>query len=278
MILYINIILNYYEKQISSILNQGYDLLIFFDKEGFIQKLSYEALKILKYQIQELKNRSLDLILTSKRSKELLDDTLKVKGKIRHQKVSLTKVIENIIVRSIQNKNEKEELIDVNQMIRQEIMFFDTHLYFKHRIEKKYNLAPGLDKVKMVYSDLLQLFDNLINHAIEVMYDSSQKRLTINTFQDEKHIYIESFHTAVGISRKFIENIFDPFFSTKKKNDEQSINKSVEIGLGLPVCLTLIKKYGGDIEVKSQLGEGSTFMLKIPGFHMLKIPGFQTDK
>lgn len=58
------------------------------------------------------------------------------------------------MVKSLHDKKGKEEWIDANHMIKQEIMFFDSYLYFKHRIEKRYHLDPGIRKMKMVYGDL----------------------------------------------------------------------------------------------------------------------------
>ena len=84
----------------------------------------------------------------------------------------ITGVIENIMMRCIQDQNEKEESIDVHETIKQKMMFYDSHLYFKHQIEKRYNLDPDMEKVRAVHSDLSQIFDALIKNAIEAMYDS----------------------------------------------------------------------------------------------------------
>ena len=58
------------------------------------------------------------------------------------------------MVKLLHDKNGKEEWIDANKMIKPEIRFFDSYLYFKHRIEKRYHLDPGIRKMKMVYGDL----------------------------------------------------------------------------------------------------------------------------
>jgi C4-dicarboxylate-specific signal transduction histidine kinase len=72
-----------------------------------------------------------------------------------------------------------------------EIMFFDSHLYFKHRIAKRYNLDPNLEKVRVVQSDLSQVFGILIKNAIEAMYASPLKKLTMSTSQDGRNIYVD---------------------------------------------------------------------------------------
>ena len=71
------------------------------------------------------------------------------------------------------------------------VMFFDSHLYFKHRIARRYNLDPNPEKVRMVQSDLSQIFDILIKNAIEAMYASPLKKLAMSTAQDGRNMYID---------------------------------------------------------------------------------------
>ncbi len=68
------------------------------------------------------------------------------------------------------------------------------------------------------------------------------------TFQDQ----------GCGICREHLPRIFDPYFSTKERGCQKGM------GLGLALCDTIIKKYGGAITVQSELGRGSTFHIYIP--------------
>ena len=60
--------------------------------------------------------------------------------------------------------------------------------------------------------------------------------------------------SGVGISPENLEKIFNPFFTTKAQGQ----------GLGLAVCKRLVEAQGGGIMVKSNLGKGTTFTLKLP--------------
>jgi signal transduction histidine kinase len=62
--------------------------------------------------------------------------------------------------------------------------------------------------------------------------------------------------TGIGIPRENIKRIFDPFFTTK--------DVGVGTGLGLSLSYGIIKKLGGEIEVKSEVGKGSTFKVVMP--------------
>jgi two-component system NtrC family sensor kinase len=80
--------------------------------------------------------------------------------------------------------------------------------------------------------------------------------LNVKTSADSKNIAIELSDTGVGIKEEHIKKIFDSFFTTKD---------SVKgVGLGLSVCYGFVKDHGGDIQVRSQPGEGTTFTITFP--------------
>ena len=62
--------------------------------------------------------------------------------------------------------------------------------------------------------------------------------------------------TGSGIAPEHLGKIFDPFFTTK--------DATKGTGLGLAVSYGIIKKHGGDIEVESAMGQGTTFTVKVP--------------
>ena len=59
---------------------------------------------------------------------------------------------------------------------------------------------------------------------------------------------------GVGIPEENLDRIFDPFFTTKKGGT----------GLGLSICYNIVKSHGGDIEVKSRVGQGTTILVSLP--------------
>jgi signal transduction histidine kinase len=62
--------------------------------------------------------------------------------------------------------------------------------------------------------------------------------------------------TGCGIAQDTIDRIWDPFFTTKEVGQG--------IGLGLALTFDIVKRHGGDIQVESRLGEGSTFTVRLP--------------
>jgi signal transduction histidine kinase len=82
--------------------------------------------------------------------------------------------------------------------------------------------------------------------------------LTINTSLDQKNdmVIIEIADTGSGIPEEIIDRVFDPFFTTKEVGEGT--------GLGLSIAYGIITKHRGRMTVKSKVGQGSVFTIKIP--------------
>ena len=80
--------------------------------------------------------------------------------------------------------------------------------------------------------------------------------LSVVTGCDKGTVFAEIADTGTGIREEHLDKIFDSFFTTK--------GEVKGVGLGLSVCYGFIKDHGGDIEVKSQVGEGTTFTISLP--------------
>ena len=81
-----------------------------------------------------------------------------------------------------------------------------------------------------------------------------------NYIEDDKHLLVVS-DTGNGIDEEDLEHMFSPGYSTKINYDTGEINR----GLGLSIIQNIvIEGFKGDIKVESQLGEGTTFYIRIP--------------
>lgn len=111
--------------------------------------------------------------------------------------------------------------------------------------------------VLMNRNELQQVLVNLIVNAIHAMPDGGT--LTLRSFDAERDghrgVAIEVTDTGIGMSEEVIEKIFDPFYTTKRRQGT---------GLGLSISQTLIKRQGGQITAESHLGSGSTFTMWLP--------------
>ena len=93
---------------------------------------------------------------------------------------------------------------------------------------------------------------NILINAIQAMPKGG--KLKIEVLEEKNKVMIAIEDTGVGISPENLKKIFNPFFTTKPDGN----------GLGLPEAHRVVQAHGGEIEVESAVGEGSTFTIKIP--------------
>ncbi len=121
------------------------------------------------------------------------------------------------------------------------------------------SLPPGLPTLRVSLTELQQVFLNLINNALDAM-EKEGGTLDITVQLEDTYVVFFVADTGPGIPEANLERIFDPFFTTKP------VGKGT--GLGLSICYGIIKKMGGDIDVRSVVGAGTTFRILVP----LQIP------
>jgi two-component system NtrC family sensor kinase len=122
-------------------------------------------------------------------------------------------------------------------------------------VEIRTDLEPGLPSLRVSLSEMQQVFLNLINNALDAM-EKTSGTIDITARIEGEMITISVADTGPGIPESNMERMFEPFFTTKP------VGKGT--GLGLSICYGIITKLGGDIEVHSELGVGTTFRVQIP--------------
>ncbi len=132
---------------------------------------------------------------------------------------------------------------------------------FKVRnIEIELDLDDNLPHIMADSNKLEQVLLNLVvnaRHAIEEK-DEQGGKVTIRSFSDKGKVAISVSDTGNGIPEHVLDKIFEPFFTTKKVG--------TGTGLGLSISYGIVKDYGGTIDVKTELGIGTTFLLKFPPY------------
>ncbi|MBW2662119.1 MAG: GHKL domain-containing protein [Deltaproteobacteria bacterium] len=119
------------------------------------------------------------------------------------------------------------------------------------------NVDVGSD-VPVIESDmgkLQQIFLNLVNNAFAAMNQGGILNIKVEG-QNSTFISIIIADNGCGISQENLDRIFEPFYSTKKKEGGT--------GLGLSITSSLVHKLGGTLEVDSKIGKGTTFHIELP--------------
>jgi two-component system NtrC family sensor kinase len=149
----------------------------------------------------------------------------------------------------------KIEDSDVNETMKRTLNLVEKQALFQN-VKRTYVLSSSLPKIPMDVGQMQQVFTNIILNAAEAMEGKGQLTVTTKMAADKEHIEIEFADTGCGIPPENYEKIFDPFFTTKE------VGKGT--GLGLAVSHGIIARHKGTIEVKSELGKGTSFIIRLP--------------
>jgi two-component system NtrC family sensor kinase len=148
---------------------------------------------------------------------------------------------------------EERHPVDVNSILDEILLLHEKQLK-ENDIQIDYRLNEGLGRVNASKNQLRQVFLNMVANARDAMNNGGT--LTVTTGGDDRKVVIDIEDTGMGIREEHLSKIFDSFFTTK--------GEVKGVGLGLSVCYGFIKDHGGDIQVDSQEGSGTTFTITLP--------------
>lgn len=109
-------------------------------------------------------------------------------------------------------------------------------------------------QIRMAVESFDMVFINLVSNAIDAM--ESQGELSINISLEDQACFIEVTDTGTGIEEEILDDIFNPFFTTKSSTEGN--------GLGLYIVYNELQKMNGKIHVSSEIGKGTTFKVTLP--------------
>jgi signal transduction histidine kinase len=176
----------------------------------------------------------------------------------------MKEIISNVLRKGRQETETEKRVLDLNEMVRTELGFLEADPRFKYRIEKAYNFYDSPVLIEGIYSDFSQSFNNIVRNAMDAMHASQAKKLTVATQMDESWIYIIVKDTGCGIPKENIPKLFEPFFTSKPRLGEQKGDEPTGTGLGLSSMHQLLSPYGAKFQIRSEVGKGTEFVIKLP--------------
>jgi signal transduction histidine kinase len=132
-----------------------------------------------------------------------------------------------------------------------------TLALLEHELHGRVEIITALDEIPPIGcypSELNQVFMNLIANAAEAI--EGKGTITIRSFFQDGRVNVRIEDTGVGIPEDQMQGLFDPTFSAK--------GRRVKAGMGLFTCYNIVRKHHGDINVRSEVGTGSTFTVVLP--------------
>jgi two-component system NtrC family sensor kinase len=192
-----------------------------------------------------------DLMLLSPdfEHKETINGCLKVID----QSVERCKAITHRLLGFARRSNVQYEKVQVNDVIAEVMQFLENSMLHS-RIRLELNLQEDLPPILSDHLQLQQIFLNITNNAIDSM--SKEGLVTIMTHLVAGEVRVVIQDNGSGIPPEVLPHIFEPFFTTKETGKGT--------GLGLSITYGLVKKLGGDITVRSHVGQGTAFTITLP--------------
>ncbi len=253
-----SVIKNENKKNIG-VLSSGFDI-------TDIRKIEEEQLKILKLESLGLLaggiahdfNNLLSSISMSVELAKIYEDQEKIKENL----LRIEKVIERskFLTNQLLTFSKGGEPIKKEESIENIIKDTAEFILSGSPIKIEYYFQKNLWHVNIDKGQISQVIQNILINAKESISGFGTIKIFCENIKLEKnkknikYVLIKISDTGCGIPKKFLNKIFDPYFTTKKKGN----------GLGLSICYSIIKKHNGYIEVDSTVGIGTTFKIYLP--------------
>ncbi len=193
-------------------------------------------------------------LLAKKVQRGEVDDevTLDYLSKMETELIRSTKLIQNLLDFARESPAEFQP-VNLNSIVNHA---FDLvqHSADKQKIRVFKELDSSLPGLTADPNQLQQVCLNLILNAIQAMPQGG--RLTLRTYVRDRQVILEVQDTGRGIPPENMSKLFTPFFTTK--------TEVKGVGLGLAVVYGIVQRHQGKIEVRSKVGEGSTFTVTLP--------------
>lgn len=178
---------------------------------------------------------------------------------IYKEAVRLRKMIEKLL--DVAKADAGQSLIEPQPADLAEIVHSYIEEHEKYIKEQGFTIHLSVDEVPMIKADIDSLdtiLGNLVENAIK--YSSDDKYLGIRLRSDDEEVQLSVEDHGVGMKKKSISHIFDKFFRVEDTLTAHTKGH----GLGLSIVKNLVELNGGNIEVESEPGEGSTFTVTFP--------------
>jgi len=194
----------------------------------------------------------------------LVDDVIQNLQKINMHGKRAENIVKNMLLHAKSSTGE-EELTDINFLV-EEYLKLGYHGF--RAKENSFNASiithydTGLERINIVQQDMGRVFMNIYNNAFYSLNEKAKKQIpgykpeiTVTTKCEVDKVIITIRDNGLGISKKSIDKIFQPFFTTKPTG--------LGTGLGLSLSYDIIKAHEGELKVESAEGEFAEFIVEL---------------
>ncbi len=153
------------------------------------------------------------------------------------------------------NAKQDSAILDINDAVNAALRMVSADLRACAELSLELRADLGvLGTTSRIAQVLVNLFSNAV-HAIQ-QTPSRRGKLVVRSYRRGERVLVEVEDTGIGIEPDHMSRLFDPFFTTKPPEQGS--------GLGLAICREIVQMHGGEITVRSTVGQGATFTLDLP--------------
>ena len=187
---------------------------------------------------------------------------------IHHESNRAAKIVRDLLTFARREESQQRERIDLNDVIGY-LMATQRYAMETRGIAREVQLAPSLPRVFAERTQIEQVALNLLvnaRQALEATIDAPaelgqgprqrQPRIGVRTWTEGRRVLMEISDNGPGIPAALLTRIWDPFFTTKPEGEGT--------GLGLAMVHGIVTSYDGTIEVQSDVGSGTRFIVSLP--------------
>jgi two-component system NtrC family sensor kinase len=165
-----------------------------------------------------------------------------------------SRIVSNLLAFSRKSETEFKE-IDLHQLL-QKCMMLSQHKLDLQNIQVRINLDSRMPNVWGDFNQIQQCLINLIFNAIDAMPSGGALSIVCAHDRSRDMVEITVKDTGCGIAKEDLPHIFDPFYTTKIEGKG--------LGLGLATVQGIIERHKGTIQVDSEMGRGTAFVIRLP--------------
>jgi two-component system NtrC family sensor kinase len=165
------------------------------------------------------------------------------------------------IIRSLKNFSRLDESdtkpVDLNEGLNSTLVLIRSTFPSNMVVIKNYGELP---LVECLPGKINQVFMNLITNAIHAIKSKSapeeKEFLEVSTWQQDDHVFVSIKDSGMGMTEEIKQKIFEPFFTTKDVGEGT--------GLGLSIVFRIIESHQGNIDVVTNVNQGTEFIITLP--------------
>jgi two-component system, NtrC family, sensor kinase len=171
---------------------------------------------------------------------------------IVNETIRCREIVKRLLDFARQTKPQKS-LTNINNLIDNIVLLVRNQASFRNVNIERY-FADDLPDIMVDRDQIQQVFINFILNASDAMPSGGDIKILSRIIENGEYIEVRFADNGTGISEENKHKIFDPFFTTKESGT----------GLGLSISYGIIEQHGGTINVESEIGKGTTFIVLLP--------------